>query len=103
MTQRLDKLKTDKVRGPNSKLATNGIKAQKQKYIVARIKLGVYSLHVSSFFFTNTTEDAKGLLLSRIIPMVFISATNLSISSFYTLGYLCGLIFTTYFLSLRGM
>ena len=28
MTQRLDKVKTDKVRGPNSKLVTNGPEAQ---------------------------------------------------------------------------
>ena len=30
MTQRLDKIKTDKVRGPNSKLVTNGPEAQKE-------------------------------------------------------------------------
>ena len=44
MTQRLDKLKTDndKVRGPNSKLVTNGSEAQNEN-TVARTKLGVYS------------------------------------------------------------
>ena len=30
MTQRLDKIKMDKVRGPNSKLVTNGSNAQKE-------------------------------------------------------------------------
>ena len=30
MTQRLDKVKTDKVRGPSSNLATNGPEAQKE-------------------------------------------------------------------------
>ena len=46
-TQRLKdliKIKTDKVRDPNSKLVTNGPEAQKMKIsIVARTKLGVYS------------------------------------------------------------
>ena len=31
MTPRLDKIKTDKVRCPNSKLVTNGPEAQKEK------------------------------------------------------------------------
>ena len=31
MTQKLDKVKTDKVRGPKSKLVTNGPEAQNEK------------------------------------------------------------------------
>ena len=30
MTQRLDKIKTDEIRGPNSKLVTNGLEAQNE-------------------------------------------------------------------------
>ena len=44
MTRRLDKVKTDKVRGPNSKLVTNGPEAQKIEINkVTRTKLDVYS------------------------------------------------------------
>ena len=47
MTQRLDKLKTDKVRGPNSKLVTNGPETQKMKInTVAQTKFGVYKCHI---------------------------------------------------------
>ena len=44
MTQGLDKIKTDKVRGPNSKLVTNGpeVKNENQNKI-ARTKWGVYT------------------------------------------------------------
>ena len=42
MTQRLDKIKMDKVRGPNSKFVTNGPEAQNEKRS-SRTKLGVYS------------------------------------------------------------
>ena len=42
MTQKLDKVKADKVQDPNSKLVTNGLEAQ-MKNTVARTKLGVYS------------------------------------------------------------
>ena len=41
MTQRLDKLKMDKIRGPNSNHDANGPDVQ-LKNIVARTKLGVY-------------------------------------------------------------
>ena len=44
MTRRLDKIKTNKVRGPNSKLVTNGSEAQNEN-TVARTKLSVYSVH----------------------------------------------------------
>ena len=44
MTHRLDKVKTNKVQGPSSKLVTNGPEAQKLKInTVVRTKLGVYS------------------------------------------------------------
>ena len=43
MIQRLDKVKTDKVRDLNSKLITNGPEAPKTKInTVAQTKLGVY-------------------------------------------------------------
>ena len=40
MTQRLDKVKTDKVRGPNSKLVTNGPKAQNENKHSSSDKIG---------------------------------------------------------------
>ena len=45
MTQRLDKVKTDNVRGPNSKLVTNGPKAQNENNTIARTKLSVYIMY----------------------------------------------------------
>ena len=40
MTQRLDKLKKDKVRGPNSKLVTNGPEAQNENKHSSPDKIG---------------------------------------------------------------
>ena len=40
MTQRLNKVKTDKVRGPNSKLVTNGLEAQNEKKHSSPDKIG---------------------------------------------------------------
>ena len=40
MTQRLDKVKTDKVRGPNSQM---GLRPKMKINTVARTKLGIYS------------------------------------------------------------
>ena len=40
MTQRLDKVKTDKVRGPNSKLVTNGPEAQNENKHSSLDKIG---------------------------------------------------------------
>ena len=40
MTQRLDKIKTDKVRGPNSKLVTNGLEAQNENKHSSSEKIG---------------------------------------------------------------
>ena len=49
MTQRLDEVKTDKVRGPNSNLVTNGPEAQIKINTVARTKLGVYSINYEKY------------------------------------------------------
>ena len=49
MTQRLDKKENDEVRGPSSKLVTNGPEAQNKKIkisTVARTKLGVYNMDI---------------------------------------------------------
>ena len=40
MTRRLDKIKTDKVRGPNSKLLTNGPEAQNENKHSSPDKIG---------------------------------------------------------------
>ena len=40
MTQRLDKIKADKVRGPNSKLITNGPETQNENKHSSRDKIG---------------------------------------------------------------
>ena len=46
MTQRLDKVKTDKVRGPNSKLVTNGPEAQNKSKHSSPDKIGrLHSLY----------------------------------------------------------
>ena len=39
-TQRLDKIKTDKVRGPNSKLVPNGFEAQNENKDSSPDKIG---------------------------------------------------------------
>ena len=47
MTQRLDKVQTDKVRGPNSNLATNGPEVQNEnKRKVAQTKWGACKIYI---------------------------------------------------------
>ena len=57
MTQRLDEVKTNKVRGPNSNLVTNGPEAQIKINTVARTKLGVYNDHkLIKFYNLNSLQ-----------------------------------------------
>ena len=56
MTQRLDKLKKDKVRGPNSKLVTNGPEAQNENKHSSPDKIG--RLHLI-FHFSRYTAQGR--------------------------------------------
>ena len=49
MTQRLDKVKTDKVRGPNSKLVTNGLEAQNKNKHSNPDKIGCLQLPLFTY------------------------------------------------------
>ena len=60
MTRRLDKVKANKVRGPNSKLVTNEFEAQNEN-TVARTKLDIYTTKlVMVFFCFFYLEGGKG-------------------------------------------
>ena len=53
MTQRLDKIKTDKIRDPNSKLVTNGSEAQNENKHSSPDKIG--RLRLSSIIYLYTS------------------------------------------------
>ena len=64
MTQRLDKIKMDKIRGPNSKLITNGPEAQNENKHSSPDKIG--RLHTLIGFFTLRPGDTSDSMLEEM-------------------------------------
>ena len=77
MTQRLSKIKTDKVRGPNSNIVTNGPRPKIKINTIARTKLGVYK-YIYIYIYFNICETiwsvARGKCLFKIWSEVQISS-----------------------------
>ena len=63
----------------------------------------IAEIQVPSFFLTNNTGEAKGLLLGLITPWANICFNCFSISDFYIGEYLYGLTFTGYAPGIKGI
>ena len=60
-TQRLDKAKMDKVRGPSSKLITNGSEAQNENKHSSPDKIGRLHLPLVEFAYNNSFQASIGM------------------------------------------